>query len=928
MSHYSETEIEYLERMIKMHVLQGNCNKSDSLLVRYSERLSPQELSDLKLFYSKVKKEAEMARIQKIRDSITHLLNEFDFKKAETIREESGILDDEWYAAAVIKAKEGYRQHGMQKIEKVLSHFDFRAAEQLRSEYAIPENGWYENQLRQAEALRLKKTQKHNFITLLRKRLEASLFEAEQAFQSQDVISRSEFESLKHRWVNAYFLNTTPFPFSESQASAITTILHNTLLQARAGAGKTSVVAARVALLIGHEHVHPDKVMALAFNKKAAKELTTRIRKQFGVNEFSNSRTFHSLAYQIVQPKKNLLFDEKEGGLSQRKQSQFIQKLINDRMNPVLKKELFELFRKEAKELETIGEFLSPSEYLHYRRNRRHLTLRGDLVKSAGEKYIGDFLFEHGIKHRYEALWYWKNDGNYRPDFTLFGPSNHSNIVIEHWGIDERDLSKKTPDHWNVSWSEYYRQIQEKRQHWQDYNRKHQEQPITLIETSVRDLSEGRERFESILRSRLNDAGVRLGRLGENEIYDRLDRVHLARITTMFTRFITLAQKQRLSPSDIQQRIDSGPEREESEQLFITLANSMFAAYRKRLATSNSTDFDGLLESAIQKVEESRGTCGIRTLNDRVCRLCDLHHILVDEYQDFSLLFQKLIDSIRRNSPSLKLFCVGDDWQAINGFAGSDIKYFNNFEKMVEDSSRLQLLSNFRSAKTVVKASNEFMKGKGSASDPESVVIGSIYVCHTNKIFIEQRKDEEFERERKRDEVFSTFTLDKGKRRNRDHGLVIGRILKACNRIVHDALKAGKTVGIMSRTRNLSAYYRDLSTFQEKLKSTFSDQHVKKGFDELVSIGTTHSFKGLEADIVIMLQVNEGKYPFLHPDDELFSLLGVTPQKVLGEEQRLFYVGLTRAKEKLFLLTEEGKESDYIKKLRMAPGVNLLEFVC
>ena len=51
--------------------------------------------------------------------------------------------------------------------------------------------------------------------------------------------------------------------------------------------------------------------------------------------------------------------------------------------------------------------------------------------------------------------------------------------------------------------------------------------------------------------------------------------------------------------------------------------------------------------------------------------------------------------------------------------------------------------------------------------------------------------------------------------------------------------------------------------------------------------GTIHSYKGLEADVVIVVAVNEYNFPKIHPDNELFAILGVTPDRVLAEEERL-----------------------------------------
>ena len=82
-------------------------------------------------------------------------------------------------------------------------------------------------------------------------------------------------------------------------------------------------------------------------------------------------------------------------------------------------------------------------------------------------------------------------------------------------------------------------------------------------------------------------------------------------------------------------------------------------------------------------------------------------------------------------------------------------------------------------------------------------------------------------------------------------------------------------------------------------------------------VDTTHSFKGSEADIVIMLNVVHGEYPMIHPDEELYEIFGSTPKDILAEEQRLFYVGMTRAISELYFFTEEKRESEFIKEMQL-----------
>ena len=70
--------------------------------------------------------------------------------------------------------------------------------------------------------------------------------------------------------------------------------------------------------------------------------------------------------------------------------------------------------------------------------------------------------------------------------------------------------------------------------------------------------------------------------------------------------------------------------------------------------------------------------------------------------------------SIREQNPHARFFCVGDDWQAINGFAGSDLRFFQNFEQFFEDSRELPVATNYRSARAIVDVGNALMKGQGT----------------------------------------------------------------------------------------------------------------------------------------------------------------------------------------------------------------------
>ena len=78
-------------------------------------------------------------------------------------------------------------------------------------------------------------------------------------------------------------------------------------------------------------------------------------------------------------------------------------------------------------------------------------------------------------------------------------------------------------------------------------------------------------------------------------------------------------------------------------------------------------------------------------------------HILVDEFQDTNPLQYQLLESFYDNC---HLFCVGDDAQSIYAFRGADFKSMHNFTKIVPNSSKLYLNTNYRSTQEILDISN------------------------------------------------------------------------------------------------------------------------------------------------------------------------------------------------------------------------------
>lgn len=163
--------------------------------------------------------------------------------------------------------------------------------------------------------------------------------------------------------------------------------------------------------------------------------------------------------------------------------------------------------------------------------------------------------------------------------------------------------------------------------------------------------------------------------------------------------------------------------------MFLDLALPLYAGYLNRLSATGEEDFDGLMLRAGQAVAGGV-TKFQRKLNSGDISL--LRYICIDEFQDFSNLFYRLLVAIRSVNPEVELFCVGDDWQAINGFAGSDLKFFNSFEDYIGKSRRLYISTNYRSANSIVAIGNSLMSGLGKSASSYKKSSGKVLLSNLN----------------------------------------------------------------------------------------------------------------------------------------------------------------------------------------------------
>jgi DNA helicase-4 len=697
--------------------------------------------------------------------------------------------------------------------------------------------------------------------------------------------SREKYETLKESFVKAWAKSELGLDLDSEQTKVVSQTGRNLKVTARAGSGKTRTLVARAAFLVQHCKVPKDAVILLAFNKKAASEMRSRLKKFLG-DEIPHVMTFHALAYALVHPDERLLVDAP--GSESQAQSREIQKIIDleirkssfiDRIRDVMMK----YFRGSWNSILENTFDAKKLEQVNFVRSLQYETLNGEYVKSGGEKLIANILFENNIEYVYEKSFKW-NGINYRPDFSI-NLSKTSGVVIEYFGL--------------VGQSEYDLSSSRKREFWKN------SPDWKLIERFPEDITRSGEDFEKILISELQSLGVPTRKLSDEEVWRRLKERAIDKFAETMKVFVSRCRKLGLSSQDLALLVSNHGFRSAHEKSFVKIGEEIYASYLELLKTESFEDFDGLLLRAIGLLD-SGVTRFARDQGKELGDLSKIKHVLVDEFQDFSLLFYKVLTGIQKNSTDTEYFCVGDDWQAINGFAGSDLTYFWNFQKLFSNSETHHISTNYRSARKIVEIGNALMVDEESSDEisacAHSSFEGQVLITYSDKFY-----PNTFESTEHQNDEITPLIL----------------------RVTHGLLKSHKNLTILTRQNKIPYkvnYRNSMDTTNDVLLRFLKHlrQFMSVSDQNRIAISTTHSFKGLESDAIIILDANKNAYPLIHPTWEFFRIFGVDEKTLCNEEQRLFYVALTRAVNSVVIVGESTNLSPFIMRERFLNGVKQL----
>lgn len=679
----------------------------------------------------------------------------------------------------------------------------------------------------------------------------------------------------------------------DQQRRAVVVDEINNLVLAGAGSGKTLTISGKVKYLVDVKNIKPEEILLISFTKKAAEEMTERIANKLNIN--IESKTFHKLGLDIITEYNNKRFDI-EDNLNKIIDEYFTKHIFDDDFQIINMINFFSYYLNIPKNMDnykSLGELYEEEksadfETLQSKYNKNKIvddeienlkinktTIQGEIVKSLEEVQIANFLFLNCVNYEYESLYQFESGDpykkNYRPDFYL----PDYDIYIEHFGITE---DEKVPWLSPIEETKYLDGIKWKREFHKKNNTK-------LLETYSYYSNDGRLLIE--LEKILKNDNVKFKEADYLDIYDKIytsaNDKYFKEFKKLIGSFIGLFKSNGYSEKSFDELIQktstlkSNFIRQRNLE-FIKIVKPIYNLYQENLKESESIDFNDMINLATKIIAD-----GNLNLNYK--------YIIIDEYQDISVSRYNLIKEIKTRT-NAKLMCVGDDWQSIYRFAGSDIDLFTNFKKYFGYFEMLKIEKTYRNSQELIDIAGEF------------VMVNPL----------QYKKSLKSDKHNSEPIKIKGYSID-----------IISSIRSSIDEIV---LKSGddSEIIILGRNNFDIDFIEQSSNYEFKLVKSRDKVIIKyKKYPLLrMSYLTAHRSKGLEADNVIMINLENKQlgFPNKISDDPVLSLVLTNKDDFqYAEERRLFYVGVTRTKNTTYLIVPDKNPSVFIEELKRKVNV-------
>lgn len=667
------------------------------------------------------------------------------------------------------------------------------------------------------------------------------------------------------------------------QRRAVVTDDDYCLLVAGAGAGKTTTMAAKVKYLVEKKHIPPEDIIVISYTRKAIDELKERINQ--GLQIPARICTFHSFAYDIVRkfsdtPPEvnysayNIIFEmlEKEVFHDKallRKVLLFLGFYFDLPADAMQYENLSQYhLAKAAQDYETLksgaGEYVKK---VSTQRGRQMRTLTGEYMRSVQEAQIANFLYLNGLEYEYEPVYPHVIRGarkKYTPDFII--RQGEHTAYLEHYAISESGYSYVlTPQ----EIAKYSAAIKDKR-------KLHRQMGTSLLETWA--WYKDKRLLSEHLKEILLAEGFVLKERDFSEVYKKITETSKDKYVFKMVQFLmTFIAQFKTCGYDaggfaaLRQKTDNP-----RTLLFLDIAEPVYEYYQRQLAAQNRIDFEDMINDAHFYLSEI----------ERQQLELPYKYIIIDEFQDIARQRFNLTKRLSEITKA-KVVAVGDDWQSIFAFSGSEIGLFTRFLELMGSGVEMKITHTYRNSQELIDIAGGFVQKNISQIQKKLI---------SPKRLPDPVILTEFD-----DGFKPDFAMAEAAEKT------IGLILKEYG--------TGSSILLIGRYN-----YDNYKLCRTGRFSDLPGNRIKseKYPNADLTFMTAHSAKGLGFDNVILLNMYEGKFgfPCQLEDDPIMKLVRFEDTTMpFAEERRLFYVALTRTKNRVYILTPQKKPSRFLIEL-------------
>lgn len=655
----------------------------------------------------------------------------------------------------------------------------------------------------------------------------------------------------------------------DQQMKCIVKPMANHLVIAGAGTGKTTTIVGKIKYLLMSGACKPEDILVLSFTNASASEMSERINKETGAKIAAS--TFHKLGLNIINSVDGIMPKITSIQLPKFTKEQLAANMQNSKYLELLCKYFLSNYKYDTSEFD----FKTKQEYDEYLRTNPPVTMKGDKVKSYGEMDIANFLYQNGIAYEYEKEYAYdtrtEDRAQYYPDFYL----TDYGYYIEYFGINEKGevpayftaREGKTP-------SQEYRESME----WK--RAIHKEKGTVMLECYAYERSRGE--LVPMLEKKLHQARVEFKPVSPDAMWDSISESNSKNVLSAISELIaTVISLMKSNECDIAQLRSLSMKNLKiiRNAALIDLIVPIYDAYKAELEKRGEIDFNDMINNAVHMVREGKYVNPYK-------------YVIVDEYQDISKSRYSLLKALR-DSSHYNLFCVGDDWQSIYRFTGSDLDYILNFSKYWGPSEQSKIETTYRFTDSLIDISGTFVM-----QNPAQIKKSIKGVPSDCGFALEE---------------ISGF----------EEQFAITNMLRR----LHE-LPQNSTVFFIGRYTFDSRLLSDCSQLECKydVSTQMANVVLPDRKDLKMQFLTAHKSKGLQADYVFIINNKDRGmgFPSKIQDDPLVDcLLEGKESFPFAEERRLFYVALTRAKKKAFLVTDMCNSSAFTIELRRRYGDSL-----